>query len=161
MHQVTHLYLLQAGQLKTPIGGIQTGREGGLMPNRHKRPSMRRSKKSRPTWRPFESGRRHLSGSGDGSALLLMVVVQSKVFSFSLRPGQWGLFGPARTARSRARVLQRVHRSEAQTLDGGCLQAPKSRSSGRRETCHLHSSAFSHSQGCMGATHIARLLSAL
>jgi hypothetical protein len=38
MHQVTHLYLLQAGQLKTPIGGIQTWREGGLMPNCHKRP---------------------------------------------------------------------------------------------------------------------------
>jgi hypothetical protein len=48
-----------------------------------------------------------------------MVVVQSKVFSFSLRPGQWDYLG-LRGLRSRARVLQRVHRSEAQTLDGGC-----------------------------------------
>jgi hypothetical protein len=51
-----------------------------------------------------------------------MVVVQSKVFSFSLRPGQWDYLG-LRGLRSRARVFQRVHRSEAQTLDGGCLQA--------------------------------------
>jgi hypothetical protein len=97
---------------------------------------MRRSKTSRPTWRPFEFGRLYLS-----EVVMDRVVPDgdcpNKVFLSSFAPDS-GLSGPAKGC-GQGRVLQRVHRSEAQTLDGG-PRRPYSRSSGAKDMCHLHNS---------------------